>query len=637
MDMQRYLDLFLAESREHLGAAFEARSKLETEGSTAVLWGELFRHAHSLKGMAATMNYASMVTLAHALEDLLELLQQRDPAETPDCLGLLGESLACLGQIVDRIEHGEDPTSSKAEELAGRLRNQAETFEIVVESVIADDDPPVATLQSETLSEPVAVDPDETAWMMDISLAQELARSARGTVDVIRRISTLGRLVHAHPPLLTLRSGRFEGRLRLAIATSRSRDELSARLGAIRGVNRFSLDGISAGSSGDANRQEPTRWVRVPAERLDAMVERVLELTLQQGRLRSEMNDASSTALHHLEQSEFLLKESYAKLMELRLVPFDSVAQRLHQTVHQLTHELGKDVKLQIDGADVRLDRLVLEGLLDPLLHMVRNSLDHGIETPRQRLAAGKPRHGTIRVSLERVGDRVAISLRDDGRGIRVEELKRTAIELGLIDEIHAATISDEEALMLTTLPRFSTATRVSHVSGRGVGLDVVRDSLERLGGLIEIASKPGQGTELRLWVPLSLALVPSLLVRCVEELYAIPMAAIQRTLPLRDPSRDLQDGREYLEIDAGRIDLVRLDQRLGLRPAERQVDDAKVVLVHSGDRLAGIVVDDVVRRQDIVVKPFPSPMSQMRTYSGAALLENGAVALVLDPDHVVI
>ncbi len=633
MDMQRYLDLFLAESREHLGAAFEARSKLETEGSTTTLWGELFRHAHSLKGMAATMNYPSIVTLAHALEDLLELLQQREASETPDCLGLLGESLACLGQIVDRIEHGEDPSSPKAEALAARLREQAETFEVVVESVLAVDDRVVEPVDSEP--EPAGL--EETAWMMDISLAADLARSARGTVDVIRRISALGRLVHAHPPLLTLRSGRFEGRLRLAIATERTREELSARIGAIRSITHFSLDGISAGGSGDAPRSEPMRWVRVPAQRLDALVERVLELTLQQGRLRSEMRGASSAALHHLEQSEFLLKESYANLMELRLVPFDSVAQRLHQTVHQLTHELGNDVKLQIDGGDVRLDRLILEGLLDPLLHMVRNSLDHGIESPQERIAAGKPRHGTIRVSLERVGDRVAISLRDDGRGIRVAELKRTAIELGLIDETHAATISDEEALMLTTLPRFSTATSVSHVSGRGVGLDVVRDSLERLGGLIEIASEPGQGTELRLWVPLNLALVPSLLVRCVEELYAIPLAAIQRTLPLRESVRDPQDGREYLEIDDRRIDLVRLDRRLGLRTGECPVQGAKVVLIETAERLSGIVVDDVVRRQDIVVKPFPSPMSQMRTYSGAALLENGAVALVLDPDHVLI
>ncbi len=635
MDMQRYLDLFLAESREHLGAAFQARSKLESEGSTASVWGELFRHAHSLKGMAATMNYPSMVTLAHALEDLLELLQQRDPSESSDCLGLLGESLACLGEIVDQIERGLDPTSPKAEALAARLRDQAETLEVVVESRVVDDEREIETTESDPA--PVRLGPDEAVWMMDISLAQDLARSARATVDMIRRISTLGRLVHAHPPLLTLRSGRFEGRLRLALATSRTRDELSARLGAIRGVNSFSLDAISAATGNDSSRSKPVRWVRVPAERLDALVERVLELTLQQGRLRSEMRNASSAALHHLEQSEFLLKESYSNLMELRLVPFDSVAQRLHQTLHQLTHELGKDVKLQIDGGDVRLDRLILEGLLDPLLHMVRNSLDHGIESPQERLASGKPRHGTIHLSLERVGDRVAISLRDDGRGIRVDELKRTAIELELIDQAHAATISDEEALMLTTLPRFSTASTVSHVSGRGVGLDVVRDSLERLGGLIEIASEPGQGTELRLWVPLSLALVPSLLVRCAEELYAIPLAAIQRTLPLGETARDATDGREYLELDDRRLDLVHLDQRLGLGAGDGPADGAKVIVVKSGERLAGIVVDDVLRRQDILVKPFPSPMSQMRTYSGAALLENGTVALVLDPDHVVI
>jgi two-component system chemotaxis sensor kinase CheA len=468
----------------------------------------------------------------------------------------------------------------------------------------------------------------ETSWRIDLHLSDPQAQPTRWVVAVLRRLSALGRVVHANPPLLAIDTGRFEGRLRLILASLLSRDRLEQELRSLVGEDGFALEAEPPSRNWVAPRESRARWVRVRAEQLDELLEGILELRLEQGRIKSKLGSSSEALREHVERSEFQLKELYGLVMELRLVPFDSVGHRLHQAVRDLARELGKEVDFRIDGGHVRLDRLVLDALLDPLLHVLRNALDHGLESPDEREEAGKPRTGSVRLGLERHGDRVRFSVRDDGRGLDAERLKRKALDLGLIGIAEAASLTDDEAWMLTTLPRFSTAKEVSHISGRGVGLDVVRASLERMGGLLQIRSRTGQGVELNLWVPPTLAVIQTLLVRCQNGLYAVPLDAVERTIDLADARGD---------GTSGDLRLVRLGERLGLdarADAGSFAASMAVLLRGCGSRTA-LVVDEVVGSRDLVVKPFRGPLARLREYSGAALMADGSIAIVLDPFHL--
>jgi two-component system chemotaxis sensor kinase CheA len=292
--------------------------------------------------------------------------------------------------------------------------------------------------------------------------------------------------------------------------------------------------------------------------------------------------------------------------------------------VTELARDLGKPVQLAIAGGDVLLDRRVLEALVDPLQHMLRNAVDHGIEPAGERARLGKPREGRLRIEIAPSGDRVELSVEDDGRGLDAAELKRVAVARGVIDAAAAAKLPDREILMLVTLPGFTTATAVTHVSGRGVGLDVVRSAVERLGGLVQIESRPGLGTCLRLCVPASLTLLQALVVRCAGELFALPLPVVERVLG----RGDLREPLASAEV------VFPLASRLGLGPRDDDIRGCSIVLRAAGRRI-GVVVDEVLGRREIVLRPLQPPLSLLRHYAGAAVLEDGSIVLALDPAHL--
>lgn len=592
MERQRYRELFLEESREHLRAADRAREALAQDPSERGHWRELLRHAHSLKGMAASLDLREMVRLAHDLEDRLSELEEAPKAEIEWALPAVGHDFSALGEIVQRFASGELPREEAA---SGR---------------------------------------ETRHWRIELALGAGADRSARESVAVLAQVASLGRLIRANPPRLASATGGFEGRLRLVLASDRTEQELRDGLARIRGARHFVLWAIDSSAGPAAPPAEATRWIRVTAEQLDLLHEGLLELRLEQRRLEAKLGARSRPVRRHLERSEMLLRRAKRTLIELRLVPFGSVQQRLTHTVRYLATELGKQVEFELEGGDVRLDRAMLEILVDPLIHLVRNALDHGLETPAERRLADKAECGRLRVRLLRRGDRFQLSVEDDGRGICPDRVKDTAVRLGLLERDAADRLSARDTLMLTTLPGFSTARHVSHVSGRGVGLDVVQDSLAQVDGSLEIHSTPGRGTELRMSVPLSIAVIQTLLLRCMGQTYALPIDAVCRTAML-----EARGGQLPPEIDTvdGPLPLLRLDRRLGLRSADIGVPEASwTVLLRSPVRSVVLVVDAVLGREDIVVKPLRSPLMRLRDYSGAALLGDGTIALVLDPAQLV-
>lgn len=622
--MSRYLDLFLAEAREHLGAIHVIQSKLEQRPVASGLWRDFMRHAHSLKGMAAAMRFGSMVALTHAVEALAERLETARAEEAREYLPLLGESLACLGNLLDRIERGEDAGCPRAEELARALDGEADA---------APQDPTGASPCSTrpTPSHPETSPEGIGYWRLDLALSCDAADSAQRTVAILRRVGDLGRVVHSGPPALAKdTTGRFRSRLRLTLKTDRCRTDLERELESLLGAEGFTLAPAPRPEPPSEAGDGPVDWIRVRSDRLDVMVERVLDLRQEHARLAAALVPATGRARRHLERSEFRLKELYGAMMELRLLPFDTVAQRLHQAVHDLAGELHRQVRFAIVGGDVLLDRAVLEALNDPLLHALKNALGHGLEPPDERRSAGKPVRGSLRLSLTRSGDRVHIVVADDGRGMHPEALRRAAVRRRVLSREDAADLTDDEVLRLTTLPRFTTRRDADHISGRGVGLDVVRERVESLGGFVDIRSEPGRGCEIRMSVPLRRALIRTLLVRCACELYAVPVDAVLKSI-------DLEGLSSTCSADKAHVELIRLEDRLALGPARPTPPTrARALLLASVEPPTALVVDEVIGRQDLVVQPFLAPLTYLREYSGAALLEDGSIAVVLDPPSLV-
>jgi two-component system chemotaxis sensor kinase CheA len=439
-------------------------------------------------------------------------------------------------------------------------------------------------------------------------------------VTVLGRVAALGRVVQARPPSLAPDTGRFHGALRLVLESTRTRKLLERELSAMVGKQGFTLETLPPPVDDGPTVEPAARWVRVRTDALDSMVEGLLELRQELGRLKATLPSATGRVRDHLQRAEFELKGLYAALMELHLVPFDTLAQRLHQTVIDVAGELGKQVHFEIVGGDVRLDRHVLDSLIDPLLHALKNAVDHGLESPAERIETDKPACGSVRLSLDRSGERVHIVVADDGCGLRPEVLRETAVALGVLRPEEARELTDDEALLLITLPRFTTRQGADRISGRGVGLDVVRERVEGIGGFVEIYSRAGLGCEVHMWVPLRRALVRSLLLRSAGELYALPMEAVVKSIDLE------QGGR-----DAGLV-LIPLAERLGLEGAAgAQPQRRRVLVLATAEPPAGLVVDEVVGSQDLLVLPLHASLAHLREFSGAAVLEDGSIALVLD------
>ena len=609
VDLSKYLGLFVAEAREHLAAAHRIAAGPDRLLTRADSVRDLLRHAHSLKGMAASMGYRTMATLAHRLEDLLDAHRGGTSQPSDEHAALLLDALASLERLVALAEQHAPVEDADANGIASRLAEAlAPGAGGRPEQGPPSPDPPAArNLRISVTLSPAATSPPIQAAM------------------ILGRLGRLGRIVQSDPPPAALRMGRFDGRLVVFLETERSAADVESELRLNAAVASFGVEPLAADDAPQGRPNAPAPWIRVRADILDAVLERVLDLMFEQSRLLAPLRDSRDReAAAQLERCRALLRALHADVMELRLVGFDSVAHRLSRTVHDLARRLGKPVRFDIAGRDVRMDRSMLEALVDPLLHMVRNAVDHGIEPPEARRAAGKEEAGTISLSVERRADRILITLEDDGRGLAPEALRLAAVERGFLGPLEAARLGEAECLMLATLPGFSTAAAVTDVSGRGVGLDAARAGIDSLGGRLEILSAPGRGASMRILLPMTLALIQTILVRSGGHLFAIPASAVERMLP---------SGEAGGASDGAAQSPVRLDERLGLTGGEPHPGHASALIVCPvGERPKALQVDEVLGRKDLLVKPLLRPVGLLREYSGAALLEDGSVVLVLDP-----
>ncbi len=670
MDMSKYLELFASEAQEHMQSAARELSLVAQGVRSPEPLHALFRHFHSVKGMAASMGFAPIADLSHAAEDMLDLHRGTGGALDRPTLELLVDVVDALADMISfasRAPAGSplgDPAS-----LIARIRASLEPLalhpvEVRDESLkqivaatppsgamaLAAHDPPVAGHHPED----EGVSPARHACTLMIDPATELP-GPRAALS-LRSLARLGAIEDLVPPMEGLTSPAFDGRIAFTLISTMTPAEVLAALEALPDVRATTVTAAAAPPPPGAARQatelsadgaeELPTTLRVPTSSLDRLFDAISDMNARRGMVREALRgadrEAALAALDRLSESIEMMRDH---VMTLRLLPFDQVVPRLTRAIRDLCRVTGHSGRLEVLGGDVAMDRSVLEEVLDPLMHLIRNAVDHGIGSPAERRRRGKPVEGCIRIDVARRSDRIIISVEDDGLGMDLGLIRRIAIQKGYATEADLARMTEDQVIMMTTIPGFSTAGAVTSISGRGVGLDVVRTRIEALQGHMTIRSRSGRGTRIEMNLPPSLAVMDAFLVRSRDDVLAVPASSVAAVQQIRPEDIRPSHTGCYLPVDGiGEertfIPVVALNEILSRRDGRRETTQASLaakkaplsILTYDMNGTRGaLAVDEIIGRLELVVKPLGPPLEQMRAYSGAALLSDGRVALVLD------
>jgi len=635
MDQARYTALFLAESREHLGACNRLLLEWERDPSAREPVDGLFRAIHTVKGMAGTMGYGRLADLAHRAEHLLDSLRSGRVVATAGTVDL-------LLRAVDQLERGVEIAAADGDAQfdAGDL---GEILTAAAESPAA-----VAPLvRKKGRRAPPAPDVEppvrEIGRVVQVEVRPgAIMRGARAYL-ALRRAEAFGAVTGVVPPPAAFEGDAFDGRFSFRLESEASDAEIVEAIRAAGEIDAVTIGADvmttaewqvpSAATGGVAARVEAAArsgQVRVDRRRLDALMNQVGELVVARNRLLELAQAEPGGELEALgTRISRLVSDLQSEIIQARMTPVWQVFDRFPRAVRDLARQLGKQVRFEMEGEGIELDRAILDEIGDPLLHVLRNAVDHGIESPEERVAAGKPAEGRVTLSATRERSSVAIRISDDGRGI-----DRTAILAKAKREGAAAanleTVSDDMLLKIIARPGFTTAEQLSSVSGRGVGIDVVLTRVRAHGGTVEIATEPGQGTTFTLRLPITLAILRALLARVGGERYLLPLSYVAETVEYDTQPVTAVQGREALVLRDQVIPTVHLRELLGVAPSELPLRRPGLV-IEVGDRRSAVVVDALLGQQEVVVEPFEAPRGTPPLFSGATILADGTPALILD------
>src|SRR5512133_2763035 len=645
MDTSQYLPMFLAECREHLQELNLAVVRIEEQPEDGATVDEIFRIAHSLKGMSATMGFAGMAALTHQMEDVFELLRQRTGGLTRETVDVLLECLDALEAATDAIEvDGVEKLEPAAliERLKGLVRDRTTDQQVARHGGAAAAPVPQAVIE--------AAGTGNAILHARVTLADDTLMPAVRAYMVIAAAADLGTVVASAPEEDHVEA--FDGRrVDVWVAAEVEAAALSAALTSVPDVATAEVAEVAeagvvgepepvapvavpvvAGERGEGGRVAAT--VRVDAERLDQLMHLMGELVVQRTQVEVLAAEAEvpglSQAMADLTRCSHALQ---AIVMQVRMIPVEAVFLRFPRLVRDLSTKFGKHVELELVGQDTELDRTVVDALGDPLVHLVRNALDHGLETPTEREAAGKPPAGTVRISARHAGGRVVITVADDGRGVDRHAVAAKAVRAGLIAADQAQTIDIARAIELLFTPGFSTRDHADDISGRGVGMDAVRAKVRELGGEVLLTSEPGQGTTAQIRLPLTLAIMNALLVRAGGRVFGIALDRIDRTVRLVDHAVRSAAGQRMLVVGDAVLPLYDAAALLG---HERSDDCEYAVIVQSQERSIALAVSALIGQRELVTRPLPADLAGLAPVSGAAVLSDGEIALLVDCDALV-
>ena len=669
MDTNQYMDMFLDESHEHLQSLNDGLLSLEDNMQDTSVVNEIFRNAHTLKGMSATMGYNKIAELTHEMEDVLDLIRKDQLDLNEDIIDTLFKCVDSLGQMIDSVGNGEAEDVVDVSDLVKKLSSISKPDQAQAAAPAAAAAAPAAGGISIELSD---VDKDVIkqaqaqglqAIHARITLADTcLLKSARSYM-VMNALDEIGDVVKSVPSSEDLEQEKFDKSFDVIVVTSQEEKGVQDAINSISEIAKVETNVVNldekkeepkpaaapaapaAAAPAPAKKAAPAKKpapaakpkvhhsqsVRVDIEKLDNLMNLMGELVINKVRLEQigqthRLADLTET----LEQMDRVTTDLQNIVMKVRMVPVSSVFNRFPRMVRDIAKELNKEINLTIEGEETELDRTVIDEIGDPIMHLLRNSCDHGVEEPDVREKKGKPRQGEVGLIARHEGNNVVIMVTDDGAGIDANKIKNKAIEKGIITQEEADKMDDADAVRIIFAPGFSTADHISDISGRGVGMDVVRSKIEALSGHVDVETKIDEGSIFKIKLPLTLAIIQAMLVRVQEEMYAIPLGSIDSTINIQPEEIKTVQNKEVIVLRGEIIPIIRMEKMLQV-PHVKDSDETFVVVVHTGEAKAGIVVDSLIGQQEIVIKTLGSLFTGLKMFSGATVLGDGRVALILD------
>ncbi|MBP3468951.1 MAG: chemotaxis protein CheA, partial [Lachnospiraceae bacterium] len=665
---------------------------LEQDSENMDTINEIFRAAHSLKGMAGTMGYKRMQTLTHDMENVFSEVRTGNIKVTApmidtlfQCLDALEEYLANIQESADEGENDNEPLIKELNRiLNSKGQDNGDTQEPAEEKEKEESAANWETIElkpedKQKLS--AAAEAGKHVYGIKVSVQESCLLKAARAFLVFKAIEELGEVVATDPSTQDIEDEKFDFHFSLIVTTDKSLDEVTA---AIKNVSEIAeavgsdyqikkdekvqaseeTAVVTAQESApvvveqpkqtksetpaaakqqekkSSSKQQVNRTVRVDIEKLDVLMNLVSELIIAKNSLVSSatgsVGDGSTAFNEQIEYLESVTTNLHESVMKVRMVPIESVVNKFPRMIRDLSKKLNKQMELYMTGEETELDRTVVDEIGDPLMHLLRNSADHGLETTEERIARGKSPVGSIFLDAYQDGNNVVIEVRDDGNGIDAEKIREKAIERGFLTEEQALALDDEDVISLLFEPGFSTAKQVTDVSGRGVGLDVVKSKIESLSGEVEVKTKLGEGSTFIIRLPLTLAIIQALMVVVGGEKYAISLGGIQ-TIEDVDP-RDVKtvQSKEVIHLRGTVIPLIRLEEVLDIESQRDPNENMVVVIVKKGDKLAGLVIDELIGQQEIVIKSMGKYINKCKFISGATILGDGEIALILDANALI-
>lgn len=676
--MSQYLEVFIEESKEHLQACNEHLLELEKDPENLQIVNEIFRAAHTLKGMSATMGYEDLASLTHQMENVLDAIRNKKIIFSPEILDVIFLAVDDLDAMVESIASGGDGKRNveavveKLIQIEKGLPLNQNTAEAEV-AVTAIEDAPAKQNQYDEFETTVLQQSSDQGFFtyeINITLKSDCLLKAARVYMIFEALESLGEVVKSIPPVEELEEEKFDYDFMATLISKEAADKIEASVMKVSEVEKVAVREFFANSQSakqqtivetpvveavqaktdntsvtenstpaetkQTEKQTGTKvsnkTIRVNIERLDILMNLFEELVIDRGRLEQISSTLKDQELHEtVERMSRVTGDLQNIILNMRMVPVETVFNRFPRMVRQLARDLNKKIDLQIVGAETELDRTVIDEIGDPLVHLIRNALDHGVETPEVRRANNKSEEGTVVLRAYHSGNHVFIELEDDGAGINKEKVLSKAINKGIISKEVAKTLTNNQIAELIFASGFSTADQISDISGRGVGLDVVKNTIESLGGSITIESEEGKGSLFSIQLPLTLSIISVMLVEIQAEKYAIPLSSIIETAIVN--KNDLMHAHDQTVIDfRGKVvPLLFLKDIFDVPSAGIESDYYSVVIVRKGDKLAGLVVDGFIGQQEVVLKSLGTYLSSAYAISGATILGDGQVALIMD------
>ncbi|XOK58616.1 chemotaxis protein CheW [Paenibacillus elgii] len=684
MEMNQYLSMFIDESRDHLQAMNEQMLSLESSPEDITIVQNIFRSAHTLKGMSATMGFEDLASLTHEMENVLDLVRNHK-------LKMDSFIFDCLFKSLDSLE-------SMVEDIIQGGTGQADVTEIVaaLKSIVSGDyikggaaggataKAAQTTVAGGELDEfqfsilQQSIEAGIPVLRLEVTVRQDCVLKAARAYMVFNVLEQNGEVIKSNPSVEDIEQERFDQSFVVYYIAQIDTDDLQKQVASVSEIDKVDVIVLdqakltelmsppsgsnaaaaqaqaqaetAAASTQEAPKQEAKkapaaggapvagRTIRVDIERLDTLMNLFSELLIDRVRLEQLASEIRRSELTEtVEHMSRVSSDLQNIVLKLRMVPIDTVFNRFPRMIRDVAKTLDKKVDLIITGADTELDRTVIDEIGDPLVHLLRNAVDHGVEPSAERVAIGKPETGTIHLRAYHSGNHVFIEIEEDGRGINRDKVLKKALENNVLTKEQAERITDDEVNQLIFASGFSTADKISDISGRGVGLDVVKTKIQSLGGQVQVDSTWGKGSKFSVQLPLTLSIISAMLIRLNNEKYAIPLSSIVETMAVRQEQIRSVHGNRMVEYRTGVIPLVSLADLFDV-PGGTNIseNETQVVIIRKGDKMAALVVDEFIGQQEIVLKTLGKYLTKLFAVSGATILGDGQVALIIDTNALI-